>query len=80
MDEGLSSDMWDRVPCAVRMRSAVHMRRSDFDVKTFLNVFLDLKEKCVEHERGYSSIGRALALQARGSEIDQDLNLESPDP
>ena len=54
------SKTWDR--CA---KWAVHMRSTKFGGKTFF----ELKIKCVEHLRGYSSIGRALALQARGSEI-----------
>ena len=45
---------------------AVRMRSTEFGGKTFF----ELKIKCVEHLRGYSSIGRALALQARGSEIE----------
>ena len=77
MDEGFSSYLWDRifVPCAVRMRSVVcmrsvvRMRSTESCEKTFLKRCLRVKIKCVKHEPGYSSNVRALALQARGSEI-----------
>ena len=75
--------MWTKIvskTCGTDAQNgAVRMRSTEFGGKTFFEL------------RGYSSIGRALALQARGSDIKtlcfqnffrlwQDSNLESFDP